>query len=332
MKNLARIFILIVAIVIASPKIYAQVHVGVSVRIGPPPLPVYIQPPCPADGYLWEPGYWAYNDIDGYYWVPGVWVAPPRYGLLWTPCYWGYSDGYYLFHSGYWGPHVGFYGGINYGYGYPGIGFYGGSWSGRSFRYNTAVFNVNRRVVRNVYVDRRGISGGGSRASFNGPGGINRQPRPEERRFMNERHIQPTRSQLSHQQMAGRNPGQRLSTNHGQPATRAMNRVSSHISAPAHMANGAARINRGHVPNIGSNRQHMSQPRSEQRMQQRMPQHMGGGGQFHGEGGGGQPRGGGGQFHGGDVQFHGGGGQPHGGGGGGQPHGGGGGGDHGHRP
>lgn len=321
MKNLARVFILIGAIAIASTKIYAQVRVGVSVRIGPPPLPVYVQPPCPVDGYLWEPGYWAYNNIDGYYWVPGVWIAPPRIGLLWTPGYWGYGGGLYIFHSGYWGPHVGFYGGINYGFGYPGIGFYGGGWSGSYFRYNTAVFNVNRSVVRNVYVDRRVISGGGSRASFNGPGGINRQPRPEERSFMNERHFQPTRTQLSHQQMAGRNPAQRLSANHGRPATTAMNRVNSHISSPARMANGPAarranqpavhnaprqEIRRGGNPNQGAmirQQQHIQRQEPQPRVQQQRPQqqHMGG-----------PP-----QMGGGDRQPHGGGPQ---GGGGGQPH------------
>ena len=39
----------------------AQVSVGVSVHVGPPALPVYEQPPCPVEGYLWTPGYWAYG-------------------------------------------------------------------------------------------------------------------------------------------------------------------------------------------------------------------------------------------------------------------------------
>jgi hypothetical protein len=85
----------------------AQVSVGVSVHVGPPALPVYEQPPCPVEGYLWMPGYRAYGH-KGYYWVPGVWVAPPRVGLLWIPGYWGWSEGVYVFHAGYWGPHIGF--------------------------------------------------------------------------------------------------------------------------------------------------------------------------------------------------------------------------------
>ena len=49
----------------------AQVSVGVSIRIGPPVLPVYEQPFCPGPGYIWTPGYWAYGP-DGYFWVPGT--------------------------------------------------------------------------------------------------------------------------------------------------------------------------------------------------------------------------------------------------------------------
>ena len=66
----------------------AGLFVGVSVNLAPPPLPVYVQPPCPQPGYLWVPGYWAWND-GAYYWVPGTWVLPPEVGLLWTPGYWG---------------------------------------------------------------------------------------------------------------------------------------------------------------------------------------------------------------------------------------------------
>ena len=45
----------------------------------PPALPVYEQPLCPGEGYLWTPGYWAYdNDYGDYYWVPGTWVMAPE--------------------------------------------------------------------------------------------------------------------------------------------------------------------------------------------------------------------------------------------------------------
>src|SRR5438128_12467477 len=91
----------------------AAAHAGVfvSVTIAPPPLLVYDQPPCPDEGYIWTPGYWAYDyDYEDYYWVPGTWVLAPEPGYLWTPGWWGWENAFYVWHSGYWGPHVGFYG------------------------------------------------------------------------------------------------------------------------------------------------------------------------------------------------------------------------------
>src|SRR5712664_3969125 len=70
----------------------AQVAVGISVQFGPPALPVYKQPICPGDGYIWTPGYWAWDREDeDYYWVPGTWVEAPEVGFLWTPGYWGWE-------------------------------------------------------------------------------------------------------------------------------------------------------------------------------------------------------------------------------------------------
>ncbi|MEI9982600.1 MAG: YXWGXW repeat-containing protein [Aliidongia sp.] len=114
----------------------AIAQIDISVQIEPPALPVYDQPPIPEPGYIWTPGYWAYDNDEGYYWIPGTWVEPPQPNLLWTPPYWGWSDGVYAFHSGYWGEHVGFYGGVNYGYGYGGDGYEGGRWENGRFAYN----------------------------------------------------------------------------------------------------------------------------------------------------------------------------------------------------
>ena len=47
----ALFFVIVVAI---SAACFAQV--GISITIGPPPLPVYEQPPCPEEGYIWTPG------------------------------------------------------------------------------------------------------------------------------------------------------------------------------------------------------------------------------------------------------------------------------------
>ncbi len=224
----------------------ASAQVFVSVRIGPPALPVYVQPACPAPGYLWTPGYWAYGSM-GYYWVPGVWVTPPRVGLLWTPGYWGFAGGFYGWHGGYWGPHVGFYGGVNYGFGYGGFGFGGGGWFGSEFRYNTAVTNVNVTNVRNVYVDRTVINNNfASRASFNGPGGVTAQPRPEERAFEHEQHFQPTGHQLAHLQNASQDRTQLASFNHGRPTVASMDTVNGrHFGPEARVQEQQHRIGQG---------------------------------------------------------------------------------------
>jgi hypothetical protein len=116
----------------------------------PPPLPDYDQPPIPADGDIWTPGYWAWNGYD-YFWVPGTWVEPPQPGLLWTPGYWAFVNGAYAFHRGYWGEHVGFYGGVAYGFGYGGVGFEGGRWDNGRFFYNRSVTNIGEVRIVNVY-------------------------------------------------------------------------------------------------------------------------------------------------------------------------------------
>jgi len=200
----------------------AQVAVGISVRIGPPVLPVYVQPPLPAPGYIWTPGYWAYGP-DGYYWVPGTWVEPPSVGLLWTPGYWGWGGGVYLWHAGYWGPHIGFYGGINYGFGYGGVGFAGGYWRGGAYYYNTAVVNTGTTVVHNTYVNNTVVNNTTvNRTAYNGgPGGLTTKPTSAELAAAKEPHVQPTAVQTQHQQAASTNLAMLASVNHGQPSVAA---------------------------------------------------------------------------------------------------------------
>src|SRR5580658_9812561 len=112
MRTLRVVGLLFLAcVILAVPKTSsAQIAVGISVRVAPPAIPVYVQPVCPGDGFMWTPGYWGYADGD-YYWVPGTWVRAPFVGGLWTPGYWGWGGGAFLWHAGYWGPHIGFYGG-----------------------------------------------------------------------------------------------------------------------------------------------------------------------------------------------------------------------------
>ena len=213
----------LVAVGLFAISLSANAHwdVGISVGFAPPPLPVYVQPPCPEDGYLWTPGYWAYDqEVDGgYYWVPGTWVLAPRPGLLWTPGYWSADGAYFAWRPGYWGPEVGFYGGINYGFGYFGVGFGGGYWRDRDFFYNRAVANVTNVSITNVYnttvVNNYGTR---SRTSYNGGReGIRLQPSRTEMIAARLPHIAPTSEQLRHESGARSIPALSVAANHGVP-------------------------------------------------------------------------------------------------------------------
>ena len=200
---------------------FAQVTVAISVDVIPPPLPVYDQPPIPGVGYMWVPGYWAWDDNVGYFWVPGTWVLPPQPGLLWTPGYWGWDNGYYVFHEGYWGPHVGFYGGIAYGFGYTGLGYEGGYWRNGAFFYNRSVTNITNVSVTNVY-EKTVIVNNPSNVSFNGgSGGTTARPTAEQLAAAQEQHIPATAEQMRHMQTAAKDPALSLATNHGHPAVAA---------------------------------------------------------------------------------------------------------------
>jgi hypothetical protein len=202
-----------------SAASFGQIGIGISVRIGPPALPVYAQPICPGPGYYWTPGYWAWNDDGGYYWVPGTWVVAPI-GMLWTPGYWGWGGGFYAWHGGYWGPHVGFYGGINYGFGYGGVGFAGGEWRGGGFYYNRAVTNVSVTNVTNVYnktviVNNTTVNN----VSYNGgTGGVQARATTQEMAAEHEQHVATPAAQVQHEQLAAQNKQNFANVNQGKPA------------------------------------------------------------------------------------------------------------------
>jgi hypothetical protein len=212
-----RSLLLALGMFLTTAGAFAQVGVAVSVTVAPPELPVYDQPICPGDGYIWTPGYWAYGD-DDYYWVPGTWIMPPEVGLLWTPGYWGWADSGFTFYDGYWGPEVGFYGGISYGFGYFGHGFEGGRWDNGHFLYNRAVANVDVNIIHNTYNTTVVNNTTVNRVSFNGgKGGVNARPTSQEQAVAQQRHIPPVAAQTQHVQAARSNPELRASANHGKP-------------------------------------------------------------------------------------------------------------------
>src|SRR5580700_9209003 len=176
-----------------STSSFAQV--GVAVTIAPPELPAYEQPMCPGDGYIWTPGFWAWDGE--YYWVPGTWVMAPEVGYLWTPGYWGWGGSGFLFNDGYWGLGVGFYGGVNYGFGYFGNGYEGGRWENGHFFYNSAANRLDANSIHNVYNTR--VNENVNRVSYNGgEGGINARATSEEEAVAHGRHISAVSAQTQH--------------------------------------------------------------------------------------------------------------------------------------
>lgn len=222
----------------------AQISVGVTIGVAPPPLPLYTQPPCPGDNYIWAPGYWAWEG-DDYYWVPGTWVEAPDPGLFWTPGYWAWENTGYVFVPGYWGPTVGFYGGIDYGFGYTGNGYHGGRWNGSHFYYNTAVNNVNVRVVRNTYVDRTVVVNNSNRVSFNGGnGGVQARASAQDASAARNKRMGAVAAQTRQVQDARSNQMLRASYNHGAPPVAATPKAGTFSGSGIVAAHNAPSTNR----------------------------------------------------------------------------------------
>ncbi len=241
----ALVLLTLMTLAMASPS-FAQL--AVSINIAPPSLPVYEQPVIPGPGYLWVPGYWAWNpQYEAYYWVAGTWVLPPQVGVLWTPGYWGWAGNAFSWNPGYWGLHVGFYGGINYGFGYTGDGYQGGYWNNGAFFYNRSVNKIanvtnitnvyNKTVINNVRINNVSYNGGN--------GGTTVRPTPAQLAAANKRHIPPTVEQARQQQAASTNRMLLASVNHGKPPIAATSKpgvlsgrgvVAAKAAAPYHAA------------------------------------------------------------------------------------------------
>ncbi len=256
--------VLCFAIVVLALTAVPSAQVAVTVAFGPPPLPVYMQPPCPAEGYIWIPGYWSYdNDYDDYFWVPGTWVMAPQVGLLWTPGWWGWQGGGFIFHQGYWGPQVGFYGGVNYGYGYFGEGYEGGRWEHGRFFYNRSVNNVNVTNIHNVYNTTVVNNPAPGRVSYNGGnGGITARPTARDEAAARERHLPPVAVQTQHVQVARSDQQLRASVNQGKPpvaATPKPGELHDRAAVPAKQAGGP------YHPSAPANRERATvQPQAKQ--------------------------------------------------------------------
>src|SRR3984885_5674317 len=250
MRSTRSVSWLLLALVMLLMPAASHAQVAVSITVAPPALPVYVQPVCPGDNYIWTPGYWAWSDDDAdYYWVPGTWVQAPTPGFLWTPGYWGWNNGMYAWNAGYWGPQIGFYGGVNYGFGYGGVGFEGGYWRGGSYFYNRAAVNVGGVHITNV--KNRTIVNSGNHAAFNGPGGIQAHATAHELAAEHDHHFEATALQRDHEHAAAGNRELRASFNHGNPAVAATARPGQFSGRGVVAAHGAGGPHGGPVAHGG---------------------------------------------------------------------------------
>jgi len=255
MRKIAALRWLFFVLILLTLSAAASAQVRISVAFGPPALPIYDQPICPGDGYLWTPGYWAWDpDFDDYYWVPGTWVLAPEVGFFWTPPYWGWADGAFVFYDGYWGPNVGFYGGIAYGFGYFGFGFVGGRWDGGHFFYNRTYANIDVVNIHNVYNETVNVNVNNHVSYNGGPGGVDAHPRPQDEAAARDRHVGPVAAQTQQIQAARGNPEFRANNNHGRPPVAATARPGDFRSGAvaAREAGGEYHPNRNVQPRGGN--------------------------------------------------------------------------------
>jgi len=81
----------------------AQARVDVDIVIGvPPPVAVVETAPAPRSGYVYAPGYWAW-DGNRHVWVRGRTIVE-RPGYTWVSDRWEPVSGRYRFVPGYWEP------------------------------------------------------------------------------------------------------------------------------------------------------------------------------------------------------------------------------------
>lgn len=102
---------LVLAAGLGANASYAGVDISVGVRLpgaridvdaAPPPIRYEPVPP-PRPGYIWQSGFWRWDD-GRYLWMPGTWVVV-RSGYTWVPERWEPRGPRWHFEPGRWEPH-----------------------------------------------------------------------------------------------------------------------------------------------------------------------------------------------------------------------------------
>jgi hypothetical protein len=81
----------------AADPAFAQININIGVA---PPAPQYEVVPSIAPGYIWAPGYWAWNG-DRHIWIRGRPIVQ-REGYRWEPDRWEQRGNGYYRHEGRW--------------------------------------------------------------------------------------------------------------------------------------------------------------------------------------------------------------------------------------
>ena len=105
MKRTLTLAALIIAAAAAAPlPSLAATNVGLYVGVAPP-APMYERIPGPRAGYVWAPGYWAWNG-HRHIWTSGYWVAE-RPGYAYSAPVWYQSNGGWYMEPARWSPYGG---------------------------------------------------------------------------------------------------------------------------------------------------------------------------------------------------------------------------------
>jgi hypothetical protein len=105
MKRTLTLAALILAGAAAAP-LPSMAASNVSLYIGSaPPAPLYERIPAPRNGYVWAPGYWAWNG-HRHHWAPGYWIAE-RPGYVYSAPAWYQGSGGWYMQEARWTPYGG---------------------------------------------------------------------------------------------------------------------------------------------------------------------------------------------------------------------------------
>jgi len=84
--------------IMAAPA-FARIDFDIDIGVAPPPAQVEVVPAVPP-GYVWVPGYWAWED-GRHVWVPGRRIEE-RPGYNWVGEHWEKRGDKWHFERGYW--------------------------------------------------------------------------------------------------------------------------------------------------------------------------------------------------------------------------------------